>query len=108
MTNLPQRLQSILIFALTERGDFGPIQQVRSVGGGCINNASQILTPKASYFLKWNNAPLPNLFTTEAYGLRLLKEMNTIRIPEVFKAQEAHRNTMNGCMIGLNFSVRTA
>jgi fructosamine-3-kinase len=89
MTDLPQRLKSILIYALTERGDFGPIQQVRAVGGGCINHASQVVTPKASYFLKWNAAPLPLMFTSEAKGLQLLGEMNTIRTPEVYKVQEA-------------------
>jgi len=94
MNDLPQRLQSILIFALTERGDFGPIQQVRSVGVGCINNASQVVTKTASYFLKWNSAPLPNMFTTEANGLQLLKAMNTIRIPEVFKVQEAQTDLL--------------
>jgi len=89
MSTLPQQLQSILISALTEMGDLGPIQQVRSVGGGCINNASQVVTPKARYFLKWNAAPLPEMFTVEAKGLQLMGALKTIRIPEVLKVQEA-------------------
>lgn len=89
MTTLPQQMQSILLWILSEMGDIGPIQQVRSIGGGCINNASQIITPKSSYFIKWNSSPLPEMFTTEARGLQLLKNTRTIRIPEVHKVQEA-------------------
>ncbi len=89
MTALPQKLETALTLALTEINDPGPIQQLKSIGGGCINNASQVVTPKASYFLKCNAAPLPNMFTTEAQGLQLLAATDTIRIPAVIKVQEA-------------------
>ncbi len=91
MTTLPQRLQSILIWALTELGDFGPIKDVVPVGGGCINNASKIVTPQANYFLKWNTAPLDYMFTAEANGLQLLGTSNAIRVPKVYKVQEAQQ-----------------
>lgn len=89
MTNLPPRLQSILIWALTELGDIGPIRQIVPVGGGCINNASQIITAQGNYFLKWNSTPLPFMFTAEAHGLLALSSSNTIRIPKVYQFQEA-------------------
>ncbi|RQW79382.1 MAG: fructosamine kinase, partial [Geobacter sp.] len=51
--------------------------------------ASQIVTRNKHYFLKWNPQPLPNMFTSEALGLRLLAGENAIRVPAVIKAQEA-------------------
>ncbi|HSM24765.1 MAG TPA: fructosamine kinase family protein [Anaerolineaceae bacterium] len=89
MTALQKDLERAITQALTEIDDPGPIQPMRSVGGGCINNASQVVTPKGSYFLKWNAAPLPNMFTAEAKGLQLLAATNTIRLPVVIKVQEA-------------------
>jgi fructosamine-3-kinase len=89
MTALPQILETALTHALTKINDPGPIQLLKSIGGGCINNALQVVTPKASYFVKWNVAPLPKMFTTEAQGLQLLAATNTIRIPAVIKVQEA-------------------
>lgn len=89
MTALPPSLNKALNQALQEIGDPGPVVEIRSQGGGCINNASQVLTRANQYFLKWNSQPLPNMFTSEASGLRLLKAVNAIRVPAVIKAQEA-------------------
>ncbi len=89
MKNLPSGLQVALPQILKEIGDPGPIIELRSQGGGCINHASQLVTKKKKYFLKWNSQSLPNMFTTEAIGLRLLSSAKAIRIPEVIKAQEA-------------------
>ncbi len=89
MTSLPSPLSIALDQALLEIGDPGPVVEIRSQGGGCINHASQVVTRNNQYFLKWNPQPLPNMFTTEAQGLRLLAAEKTIRAPAVIKAQEA-------------------
>lgn len=93
MINLPGSIVDSIRQTLSDLGDSSPIIQVRSQGGGCINHASQITTEKSSYFLKWNANPLPQMFTTEAYGLGLLKSIREIRVPEVLKAQEAENGT---------------
>ena len=90
MTPLPASLNKALDQALKEIGDPGPVVEIRSQGGGCINHASQVVTKKNQYFLKWNPQPLPNMFTTESLGLKLLAAENAIRVPAVIKAQEAH------------------
>jgi len=55
----------------------------RSVGGGSINSAFQILTkPNNRWFGKFNNAELfPGLFRKESNGLALLRQLGPIRIP---------------------------
>ena len=90
MTSLPSELSAAIGLALSEIGDPGPVREVNPLGGGCINHASKITTQRSSYFLKWNSQPLPDMFTTEAAGLRLLGNVQAIRVPAVFKAQEAN------------------
>lgn len=54
------------------------------VGGGCINHAGELKTSQGNFFLKWNTSlEYPHMFRKEAYGLKLLKETNTIDIPEM-------------------------
>jgi fructosamine-3-kinase len=58
------------------------------LGGGCINHATLLETGKERYFLKWNSDPLPEVFHTEALGLRLLAETITVRVPGVLAYAE--------------------
>lgn len=90
MTSLPASLNTALDQALREVGDPGPVIEIRSQGGGCINHASQVVTRHNQYFLKWNPQPLPNMFSTEALGLQLLAAVNAIRVPAVITVQEAN------------------
>ena len=54
-----------------------------SIVGGCINNAIKINTDKGLFFVKWNTNAKANMFQTEYNGLKVLKDTNTIRIPNV-------------------------
>ena len=56
---------------------------MQPVSGGCINNASKIITNYGNFFLKWNiNAP-EKMFDTEVKGLELLQNSKTIYIPQM-------------------------
>lgn len=90
MTGLPDALEKKLFQVLATKGDRGPIREVESVGGGCINHASKVVTENNRYFLKWNPQSLPLMFSSEARGLQLLAAMNMIRVPAVIEIQEAH------------------
>ncbi|MDO9086874.1 MAG: fructosamine kinase family protein [Anaerolineaceae bacterium] len=92
MTSLPIALENTLKQILAGISDPGPVMQIKSVGGGCINHASQVVTERNRYFLKWNPQPHPNMFTTEAQGLQMLAAVDTIRVPSVIKFQEAEQN----------------
>jgi protein-ribulosamine 3-kinase len=57
--------------------------QLSSVGGGCINTAYQLKTPKARFFIKINHPNLADMFVAEAQGLQEMAELNAVRVPQV-------------------------
>ena len=57
-------------------------QPVRSVGGGCINQATCLADGKRRFFIKYNDATALPSFEAEAAGLAALAATNTIRVPE--------------------------
>jgi len=57
--------------------------------GGDINQSAQLDTNNGFLFVKWNADSPPDMFTTEARGLKILRSANTLRIPEVIAVQEA-------------------
>jgi fructosamine-3-kinase len=58
------------------------------VGGGDINAAARVETPGARYFVKWNERPRPQMFETEARGLKVLAEAKALRVPRVIAVIE--------------------
>jgi fructosamine-3-kinase len=82
---LPEILKTEIESRLTkDKGNQLSIISTASVGGGCINNASEIVTTSGRYFLKYNLASkYPDMFEKEALGLRLLASAGSIRVPEV-------------------------
>ena len=56
--------------------------------GGCINNAVKLNTDKGIFFVKWNTNAKANMFQSEYRGLKVLKDTNTICIPDVFGFDE--------------------
>ena len=55
--------------------------------GGCISNGGKLATRSGDFFLKWNEVDrYPNMFETEARGLKLLWQAGAIRIPQVIAA----------------------
>ncbi len=59
------------------------VNEESSIVGGCINNAIKINTNKGDFFVKWNTNSKANMFQSEYNGLKVLKDTNTIRIPNV-------------------------
>lgn len=63
------------------------------VDGGCINETAKIKTNQGFFFAKWNDAKrFPKMLDAESKGLRLLKDADEIKIPEVI-AQKTIGNT---------------
>lgn len=89
MSRFPEIIIEPVSKAITGSGDSTAIRSVRSVGGGCINNAVRIETERNVYFLKWNVAPPPRMFQCEARGLALLAGTGAVRVPNVLAAAEA-------------------
>ncbi|MFN2150745.1 MAG: fructosamine kinase family protein [Anaerolineales bacterium] len=66
---------------LVENG-FGPVNETRSVGGGCISNGQTLTTQSGeTFFLKTNAETPADMFAREAEGLAALKVDNGPRVP---------------------------
>lgn len=69
---------------LNENG-FGEVTFTKGVGGGCINNGTQIKTSSgAQFFLKTNNYTPPDMFYKEAEGLAALKVEDGPAVPKPY------------------------
>lgn len=61
-----------------------PVLDIKSIGGGCINQTYRIATPDRYFFCKVNSASkFPHLFDREKNGLLLIAKQNLIKTPEV-------------------------
>lgn len=65
------------------------VKEVRSLSGGCINDAVKIVLPEGIFCVKTNKASLyPSMFEKEAQCLRELHNTNSIEVPEPLKVGE--------------------
>ncbi len=56
---------------------------LKSVGGGCINEAYHLTSAQSSYFIKLNKPSLIAMFEAEAAGLAEMAQVNSVRVPNV-------------------------
>ncbi|MBP6732597.1 MAG: fructosamine kinase family protein [Chitinophagales bacterium] len=62
------------------------IHQAESLSGGCINDCYRLNTTTGYFFIKINSASAyPGMFQAEADALKLLKQTNTVSVPEVLE-----------------------
>lgn len=54
----------------------------KSIGGGCINQAYQLIGKDQSYFVKLNNTSKIEMFSAEAFALEEIYQTNTIIVPK--------------------------
>ena len=60
------------------------IKEIKTVGGGCINETYKIITANKAYFCKTNSASkLPHLFEREKNGLLIIEKQNIIQTPKI-------------------------
>lgn len=64
---------------------FGPVREVRPVGGGCITPALRLELPGGPSFLKYAERPAAGVFPAEARGLDALRRAagDGLRVPAV-------------------------
>lgn len=58
------------------------VKNNKNIGGGCINQAFEIIGENSSYFVKCNRSGLLSMFEAEYYGLREMAATGTIKVPE--------------------------
>ena len=81
----PDELKKSVEYTLTSQFEKQvEISEIRSIGGGCINEAYCLKTTIGKYFIKYNSASAyPGMFEKEAAGLKILCDTDTIATPEV-------------------------
>ena len=61
-----------------------PVNELKPVGGGSINQTYKIVTPGRLFFCKINSASkFPHLFQKEKNGLALIEKQNIIKVPGI-------------------------
>ncbi|CAH9145823.1 unnamed protein product [Cuscuta epithymum] len=70
---------------ILSEGNATKIKGVRSIGGGCINDASCYDTDAGPFFVKSNRSFGPSMFEGEAVGLNAMLETRSIRVPKPYK-----------------------
>jgi protein-ribulosamine 3-kinase len=82
---IPQEIaDSLNTFFSSKYNDASGITGSESLPGGCINHVHRIRTGAGNFCIKYNHRDrFPEMFTSEADGLALLKSAGEIRVPEV-------------------------
>ena len=62
------------------------IHDVSFLSGGCINMSVKATTASGSYFIKWNELELQDLFEKEVDGLETLRDKSSLVVPEVINS----------------------
>ena len=58
------------------------VEEISSIGGGCINQAQRIEGNGQTFFVKLNDAASLDMFEAEAAGLQEIRDSNALRVPE--------------------------
>lgn len=81
-------MEEIVLVALRSAGDFEPVQNIKRVHGGDINESYFVQTSKRTYFLKYQLRAPKGFFRTEVEGLRQIQATNTVSVPNVYAYSE--------------------
>ncbi|WP_164670871.1 fructosamine kinase family protein [Virgibacillus doumboii] len=85
-------MSKVIEQALHMAGDSSPIKQIRQSFGGSINESFFVETDERIYFVKYHNNAPERFFELEAKGLELIRETNTISVPEVLAYSDEKNN----------------
>jgi len=83
---IPKEIENSLVdyFSKNHEASF-QIDKISSLSGGCINSVCRLQTSSGDFCLKYNlRDRFPDMFTSEAKGLTLLKSACVIKVPDVY------------------------
>src|SRR5699024_3191906 len=72
--------------------EYADIKKVKPMQGGSTNEAYYVDTTDAAFFMKLHENAPRNFFKTEATVLRLIKETNTINVPNFLAYSDKSEN----------------
>lgn len=76
-----EHIERLATLGLQSGRDYSHIREIKPIRGGSINEAFYVRTDDAEYFMKFHKNAPKDFFKSEAIGLRLLKETNTVSVP---------------------------
>ena len=90
---LPLEIQKELGYIIQQQRGLAPVlSEIRTVGGGCINDAQVVATDLGRYFVKYNLSDrYPGMFEAEARGLEVLEKAGELKVPGVIAHGTAGR-----------------
>lgn len=75
------KIEQLAKIGLENGRDYSDLVTIKPISGGSINEAFYVESKDAQYFMKFHASAPKQFFKSEATGLRLLKETNTIAVP---------------------------
>jgi len=79
---------TLLRQALARCEDGTPWADSQMMGTGSGHRLIRVETERRLYCFKWNPQPAAGMFLAEAQGLRALSETKSVRVPQVFAADQ--------------------
>lgn len=84
------RLEAMTKIGLENGRDNSELLTIKPIPGGSINEAFYVKTKEGEYFMKHHANSQKGFFKSEAIGLRLIKETNTISVPNYLSYSDSH------------------
>ncbi|HLR54275.1 MAG TPA: fructosamine kinase family protein [Pseudogracilibacillus sp.] len=76
-----EHIERLAKLALESGREYSKIRAIKQIEGGSINDSFYVQTEEAEFFMKFHANSPPGFFKSESTGLRLIKETNTISVP---------------------------
>lgn len=85
-----EKMERLATLGLQSGRDYSNIKEIKPIKGGSINEAFYVRTGDSQYFMKFHADSPKDFFKSEAIGLRLLKETNTVSVPNYLSYSDQH------------------
>lgn len=87
-----EKIKRLAKIGLENGREYSEIRFVKPIQGGSINDAYYIQTDDAEFFMKFHENAPKHFFKCESTGLRIIKETNTIAVPNHFAYSDQPSN----------------
>lgn len=87
------KMERLAKLALENGRDYSELVEIKPIRGGSINEAFYVRTTENEYFMKFHADAPKDFFKSEAIGLRLLKETNTVSVPNYYSYSDQPGNS---------------
>lgn len=87
-----KKIERLAKLGLESGRDYSSLREIKPIQGGSINEAYYVRTDDAEYFMKYHMHAPKDFFKSEAIGLRIIKETNTVSVPNYLSYSDQEDN----------------